>query len=99
MPKKKKIAVEDLVVPPQNARICGTICICQMTFVLSSVALVYLTVAIYMPSSRAFKSGISEVPVMCTTTRALNTENCDWGKLKIYFENYYEIIGVQYMPV
>lgn len=79
MPKKKKIAVEDLVVPPQNARICGTICICQMTFVLSSVALVYLTVAIYMPSSRAFQSGISEVPVMCTTTRALNTELCDWG--------------------
>lgn len=79
MPKKKKIAVEDLVVPPQNGKICGTICICQMTFVLSSVALVYLTVAIYMPSHKAFKSGISEVPVMCTTTRAINTENCDWG--------------------
>lgn len=79
MAKKKKVPVEDLVVPPQNHRICGTICICQMTFVLSSVAIVYLTVAIYMPSTRAIKSGISEVPVMCTTTRALQTENCDWG--------------------
>lgn len=79
MAKKKKIPVEDLVVPPQNQRICGTICICQMTFVLSSVAIVYLTVAIYMPSTRAIKSGISEVPVMCTTTRALQTENCEWG--------------------
>lgn len=79
MGKKKKVAVEDLVVPPQNMKVCGTICICQMTLVLSSVALVYLTVAIYMPSTRAIKSGISEVPVMCTTVRAVNTENCDWG--------------------
>lgn len=79
MGKKKKTAEEDLVVPKQNLRICGTICICQMTFVLSTVAIVYLTVAIYMPSTRAFKSGISEVPVMCTTTRAMNTENCEWG--------------------
>lgn len=76
---KKKIAIEDLVVPPQDTRICGTICICQMTLVLSSVALVYLTVAIYMPSTRVFKSGISETPVMCTTTRAINRDNCDWG--------------------
>lgn len=76
---KKKVAVEDLVVPPQDTRICGTICICQLTLVLSTVALVYLTVAIYMPSTRAFKSGIAEVPVMCTTTRALHQEYCDWG--------------------
>lgn len=79
MGKKKKVPVEDLVVPPQNMKVCGTICICQMTLVLSSVALVYLSVAIYMPSSRAIKSGISEIPVMCTTVRAVNTENCDWG--------------------
>lgn len=50
-----------------------------MTLVLSSVALVYLTVAIYMPSTRAFKSGIDQTPVMCTTTRAVNKDNCDWG--------------------
>lgn len=76
---KKKIPIEDLVVPPQDQRICGTICICQMTLVLSSVALVYLTVAIYMPSTRAFKSGIAETPIMCTTTRAVNRDNCEWG--------------------
>lgn len=76
---KKKVAEEDLIVPPQDNRICGVICICQMTLVLSSVALVYLTVAIYMPSTRVFKSGIDEVPVMCTTTRAVNSDNCDWG--------------------
>ncbi|XP_073842004.1 tipE homolog 3 phospholipid transfer protein [Musca autumnalis] len=76
---KKKVPSEDLIVPPQDQRICGTICVCQMTLVLSSVALVYLTVAIYMPSTRAFKSGIDETPVMCTTTRAVNKDNCDWG--------------------
>ncbi|XP_014292517.1 uncharacterized protein Teh3 [Halyomorpha halys] len=79
MPKHKKTPVEDLVVPPQNTKICGTICMCQMTAVLSCVALVYLSVAIYMPSIRAFKSGISEDPVMCTTTRAVTTDTCDWG--------------------
>ncbi|GLH14644.1 Protein tipE [Gryllus bimaculatus] len=74
----KPVAPEDLVIPPQDNRICGIICVCQMTAVLSSVALVYLTVAIYMPTLRAFQSGISEVPEMCTTTRAWFRENCDW---------------------
>ena len=79
MPKKKPIPVEDLIIPPQDGRICGTICFCQMTLVLSSVALVYLTVAIYVPSSRAMQSGIVENPVMCTTTRNVMVETCDWG--------------------
>lgn len=75
---KKKVAVEDLIVPPQDGKICGTICICQMTLVLSTVALVYLTVAIYMPSTRAFSSGINTVPVMCTTTKMVHKDSCDW---------------------
>lgn len=79
MPKQKPVPVEDLIIPPQDTRICGTICICQMTAVLSSVALVYLTVAIYVPSTRAFESGIAEVPVMCTTIRAATNETCEWG--------------------
>lgn len=79
MPKKKPIPVEELIIPPQDNRICGTICLCQMTLVLSSVALVYLTVAIYVPSSRAIQSGIFEEPVMCTTTRSVQVETCDWG--------------------
>ncbi|KAL1379540.1 hypothetical protein quinque_002101 [Culex quinquefasciatus] len=79
MGKKKPTPVEDLIIPPQDGKICGVICICQLTFVLSTVAIVYLTVAIYMPSSRAFKSGIDETPVMCTTTKALNKDACEWG--------------------
>lgn len=79
MPKKKPIPVEELVVPPQDTRICGTICVCQMTAVLSSVAIVYLTVAIYMPTMREFQSGISEKPVICTTTRNVSSQKCDWS--------------------
>lgn len=79
MPKQKQIPPEDLIIPPQDNRICGTICMCQMTAVLSSVALVYLTVAVYMPTLRAFQSGISEVPAMCTTTRLWKKDDCDWG--------------------
>ncbi|XP_053615475.1 uncharacterized protein Teh3 [Plodia interpunctella] len=75
----KPTPVEDLIIPPQDQKICGTICICQMTAVLSCVAIVYLTVAIYMPYSRAIASGIDPVPIMCTTTRAVNKDNCDWG--------------------
>ncbi|KAG8223402.1 hypothetical protein J437_LFUL003675 [Ladona fulva] len=77
----KHVPPEDLLIPPQDNRICGTICVCQMTAVLSSVALVYLSVAVYMPSMRAFKSGFDETPVMCTTTRAVlrGADNCEWG--------------------
>jgi hypothetical protein len=43
MGKKKQTAEEDLLIPPQDNRICGTICVCQMTLILSCVAVVYLT--------------------------------------------------------
>lgn len=48
-----------------------------MTLVLSCVAIVYLTVAVYMPASKAFSSEMIEQPVMCTTTRAIMKENCE----------------------
>lgn len=79
MGKKKKVNPEDLIIPPQNQKICTTIFLCQMILVLSTVSVVYLTVAIYVPSTKAFSSGISETPVMCTTTRLVFTEQCDWG--------------------
>ena len=79
MGKKKPTPIEDLIIPPQDTRICGMICICQLILILSTVSIVYLTVAIYMPSSRAFNSGIDETPLMCTTTRTLNKDACEWG--------------------
>lgn len=53
------------VIPEQDGRIIGAICLCQLTLVLSGVALVYLSVAIYAPSHKAFHSGYDPVPVMC----------------------------------
>lgn len=38
------------IIPEQDKRICGSICICQLTVVVSCVAIVYLSVAVYMPS-------------------------------------------------
>lgn len=38
------------LIPEQNKRICGSICLCQLTIVLSCVSIVYLSVAIYLPS-------------------------------------------------
>lgn len=79
MGKKKKVNPEDLIIPPQNQKICTVIFLCQMILVLSTVSVVYLTVAIYVPSTKAFSSGIGETPVMCTTTRLVYTEQCDWA--------------------
>lgn len=38
------------LIPEQDKRICGSICFCQLTIVLSCVSIVYLSVAIYLPS-------------------------------------------------
>nr|CAD7409065.1 unnamed protein product [Timema cristinae] len=67
-------------IPQEDRRICRSICLCQLTVVMSCVALVYLTVAIYMPSHRAFQSGIEPEPVMCQTVASkLQTSYCDWA--------------------
>ncbi|XP_066592390.1 uncharacterized protein Teh4 [Prorops nasuta] len=67
------------LVPEQDRRICGSICLCQFTIVISCVALVYLSVAIYMPSHRAFNAGIEPDPVMCQTVNATLVNNCAWA--------------------
>lgn len=63
----KKTKTETLI-PKQDKRICTTICICQMCLVFSCVAIVYLSVAVYMPTLRAYRLEIDD-PVMCTTIR------------------------------
>ncbi|XP_014609379.1 PREDICTED: uncharacterized protein LOC106789566 [Polistes canadensis] len=67
------------LIPEQDRRICGSICFCQFTIVISCVALVYLSVAIYMPSHRAFHAGIDPDPVMCQTVNATLVNNCIWA--------------------
>lgn len=65
---------DNSIIPKQDGRICGTICICQMTLVFSCVAIVYLSVAVYLPALRAFRSEIKS-PVMCTTLRVDESGN------------------------
>nr|XP_003706361.1 PREDICTED: uncharacterized protein LOC100878008 [Megachile rotundata] len=67
------------LIPEQDRRICGSICFCQFTIVISCVALVYLSVAIYMPSHRAFHAGIDPDPVMCQTIDTTLATNCGWA--------------------
>uniref|UniRef100_A0A1B6EBF3 Uncharacterized protein n=2 Tax=Clastoptera arizonana TaxID=38151 RepID=A0A1B6EBF3_9HEMI len=67
------------LIPEQDKRICGSICLCQLTIVLSCVSLVYLTVAVYMPSHKAFHYGIEPVPVMCQAVNTTLVNNCDWA--------------------
>ena len=47
----------------------------QAVAVLSAVAMIYLSVIIYLPSKRELDSGIVEQPVMCTTTERHHIEN------------------------
>lgn len=67
------------LIPEQDRRICGSICLCQLTIVLSCVSLVYLTVAVYMPSHRAFHAGFETEPVMCQAVNTTLVNNCDWA--------------------
>ncbi|GAB0094783.1 ATPase, V0 complex, subunit e1/e2 [Sergentomyia squamirostris] len=67
------------MIPEQDRRICGSICLCQLTIVLSCVAIVYLSVAIYMPSYKAFQSGFEPEPVMCQTINTTMANNCAWA--------------------
>ncbi|XP_056645726.1 uncharacterized protein LOC130898800 [Diorhabda carinulata] len=67
------------IIPQQDKRICGCICFCQLVVVFSCVSLIYLTVAIYIPSYRAFRSGFEETPVMCQTINISTENNCSWA--------------------
>lgn len=67
------------MIPQQDKRICGSICLCQLIVVFSCVSLIYLTVAIYIPAYRAFNSGFETRPVMCQTVNTSIINNCSWA--------------------
>ncbi|KAF5303222.1 hypothetical protein FQR65_LT08302 [Abscondita terminalis] len=67
------------LIPQQDKRICGSICFCQLMVVISCVSLIYLTVAIYIPAYRTFKSGFELTPVMCQTINTSMLNNCSWA--------------------
>lgn len=70
---------KERLIPKQNKLLIAGICCCQLTVVLSLVAIIYLSVAIYMPSFRAFKSGFETTPVMCQTIKTVMINNCSWA--------------------
>ena len=63
--------------------ICSTVCLCLGLSVMSAVALIYLTVIIYVPTQKELASGIGETSVMCTTIEKRpihgNVEECRWS--------------------
>ena len=63
--------------------VCSTLCMCLALSVMSAVALVYLSVIIYLPASRELQAGIGDVSVMCTTTEMQNVKGdidaCRWS--------------------
>ncbi|XP_039300089.1 uncharacterized protein LOC111050185, partial [Nilaparvata lugens] len=67
------------IIPEQDRSICGSICLCQLTLVLSCVAMVYLAVAVYTPAYQAFNAGLDPTPVMCQTVNAAWVNNCEWA--------------------
>lgn len=77
--RKKKHEPPPKPIHEQDRHICGLICVCQLTFVLSSVSLVYLSVAIYLPGYRAFNAAIETVPIMCQTINSTVSNNCEWA--------------------
>ena len=50
-------AVEYRAMSRRERALCGTLCLCLGAAVMSSVALVYLTVIIYLPAQRELSSG------------------------------------------
>ncbi|XP_055373381.1 uncharacterized protein LOC129606830 [Condylostylus longicornis] len=67
------------IIPEQDKRICASICFFQLTMVLSCVAIVYLSVAVYSPSFKAFKAGYDSEPVICQTIEFKDPKYCNWA--------------------
>ena len=78
----KKVEAKAMMTYRERA-VCSTLCMCLACAVLSAVALVYLTVIIYLPAQRELESGIGETSVMCTTIEKRNIADdiaaCRWS--------------------
>lgn len=70
---------KERLIPEQNKTLIAGICLCQLTVVLSLVSFMYLSVAIYIPSHRAFTSGFDNSPVVCQTVERTMINNCAWA--------------------
>lgn len=55
------------VMSRQERALCSSLCMCLALAVMSTVAMVYLTVIVYLPAKRELSSGVGDTSVMCTT--------------------------------
>ena len=67
-------------------KLCCGIMLCQMSAILSGVALLYLTAIVIVPSKKELEMGFHTTPVMCTTIQAVDIakldkkdKTCDWS--------------------
>ena len=78
-----KSKIKGAMMNPRERAVCCTLCLFLAVSVLSAVALVYLTVIIYLPAQRELQSGIGETSVMCTTIERKNITDditaCKWS--------------------
>lgn len=75
MGKKKE---KPRLIPEQNKKLCRSICLCQFILVVSCVSFIYLTVAVYVPTYRAYHAGIEPEPVICQSIKRSISPNCSW---------------------
>ena len=76
----------------QDKKICCLVMICQMTAILSGVAILYLTVIVIIPSKNELQMGISISPIMCSTIMLDNLNlksnpdgtpvDCEWASCR-----------------
>lgn len=69
----------------QEKKICCGIMLCQMTAILSGVAMLYLAVIVVLPSRKELEAGFHKKPIMCTTVKADDITaggkkvSCEWS--------------------
>ncbi len=63
--------------------VCSTLCACLAAAVLSAVAMVYLTVIVYLPARRELALGLGASAAMCTTVEKRHVRGdigaCRWS--------------------
>ncbi len=76
-------AVEYRMMSRRERFVCSTLCACLAAAVLSAVAMVYLTVIVYLPARRELSLGIGSAAVMCITVEKQHVRGdidaCRWS--------------------
>ena len=73
-------------------KLCCLVMLCQMTAILSGVAMLYLAVIVIIPSKTELQMGISISPIMCSTVHMENVNlltnpdgtpaDCEWASCR-----------------